>query len=615
MCPYLVFNGNQTIMYVKQNILQIKMRVLLIALVLVKLCFATDVETVKVQLEQGSLSGTVEKTLIKKQSYYTFRGIPYADPPTGKLRFKPPVAHTGWEETYEARENKPTCLQLSSRMRLGEPYGISGSEDCLYISVFTPDLKGSKPIVVFDYNDNFRTGFNGTETYAPVFFMEEDVIVVTISHRLGILGYLTSDDEVIKGNNGLRDFILGLEWIKDNIERFGGDPSRITIMGNRGGAVIANLLLYIKQARGLFSAVIMQSGSAYESIYFHPDPKRTALKLAELVNVTADNSIALLEGLQAADANVLLSHEAEVVYSEPLETYQMAVFPFSPVLEQDYRGALLSEYPEKSKIVNDVPVLIGFNSNEGLDLASPYLFRPGTVESQNEDFFFNFPIRPGFRFDINSSAYEYAIGEVRKFYFEDGIVQMKNIMEYANYISDALQVFATHTGAKKLSKELVSPVFYYVFDFYGMLNENTIYITRLAMAKLVNKGATVLDELCYLHLCSRILSKYTPLVKLDTKPADFKLLKKMVRMWTNFAKIGDPTPRKTVQDNILKDFTWPPVRKGTEGTNYLHITKNLKIEENPIGIREDFWNIFLEKYSRMADNDGVVRHNVARDEF
>lgn len=88
MCPYLVFNGNQTIMYVKQNILQIKMRVLLIALVLVKLCFATDVETVKVQLEQGSLSGTVEKTLIKKQSYYTFRGIPYADPPTGKLRFK-----------------------------------------------------------------------------------------------------------------------------------------------------------------------------------------------------------------------------------------------------------------------------------------------------------------------------------------------------------------------------------------------------------------------------------------------------------------------------------------------------------------------------------------------
>ncbi|XP_013187500.2 esterase E4 [Amyelois transitella] len=590
-------------------------RIVFVAFICIELSISADVETVKVELEQGLLSGTVESTLVKKQNYYAFKGVPYAAPPTGDLRFKPPIAHNGWEGTYDAHENKPTCLQLNSRMRLGEPFGISGSEDCLYVNVFTPDLKGSKPVVVFDYNDNFRTGFNGTKTYAPVFFMEEDVIVVTISHRLGILGYLTTEDEVIPGNNGIRDFILGLEWIKNNINKFGGDPNRVTIMGNRGGAVIANLLLYIKQARGVFNAVIMQSGSALESTIFHPNPKRATLKLAELVNITAANTKTLLEELQNVDANILLSHEADVVYSEPLETYQMAMSPFAPVIEPQYRGALITSYPEKSKVVNDVPVLVGFNSNEGLDLASPYLFRPGAIETQNEEFFFNFPIRPGFRFDINSTAYEQAIGEVRKFYFDDESINSRNILKYGNYIGDALQIYALNTAAKKLSHELISPVFYYVFDLYGMLNENTIHITKLAMADLENKGATITDELCYLHLCSRIYKKYTPLIKLDSEPTEIKVLKKMVRMWTNFAKIGDPTPKRKIQDNVLKDFIWQPVRKDTGRLNYLHINKKLKMKEDPLGIREDFWNIFLEKYSRMADNDGIVKYNVARDEF
>ncbi|XP_068620373.1 esterase E4-like [Battus philenor] len=559
--------------------------------------------SVSINIKQGKISGILDKSFLKNVDFFSFKGIPYAQPPIGDLKFKAPVQHQGWDGEYKAFKNKPTCLQFSLRRRNGEEFGLSGSEDCLYLNVFTPNLKGSAPVIVFDYNDNFRTGFNGTETYAPDFFMEEDVVVVTISHRLGILGYLTTEDEVIPGNNGLRDFILGLQWIQENIEQFGGDPNRVTLMGNRGGAIIVNVLLYSIKAKNLFNAAILQSGTSFEPSLFYKKPREAAFELGKLFGINTTDSILLLEGLQKIDSENVIRREGDVMHVEIFEATQLSVSPFGPIVERGNIDPILTVLPEDGRVINDVPIIIGMNSREGLDLVSHFIFEPRLLTDLGQDFFVHLPIRTGFRFNRNSTLFKSAVQEIQNFYLEEGYLYYNNILEYAVYVGDILHNYALNLAAEKLSAEINSALFYYVFDFRGYLNENSEYLARNARFPMEHWGATITDELCYLHLCSRIKKHYTELLKLPAQQPEFKVLKKMIRMWTNFAKHWNPTP--SVDDHILKDFIWKPLDKQRNNVNYLHITKKLVMKENPMGNRTKFWDDFIKKYSTLAI-DGVV---------
>nr|ADF43486.1 carboxyl/choline esterase CCE021b [Helicoverpa armigera] len=579
------------------------------AILIIKQCFCDD--TIEISLNQGVVLGKVEKSLVKKQDFYSFRGIPFAEPPTGELRFQPPKPHDGWNGNLEAFDNKPTCMQFSSRMRNKEPFGISGSEDCLYISVYTPDVKGNAPVIVFDYNDQFRTWFNGTNTYSPDFLVEEGVIVVTISHRLAILGYLTTEDGVIKGNNGLRDFILGLEWVKDNIEKFGGDPSKVTLMGSRGGAALADILLYSEKAKGLFSAAILQSGTSLEAMYFYNNPKKKAFQLGGALNITAADSKELLQELQKIDAETLLRAEIDTIDNESFDEYQISSFPFAPTIEDDLEDGILTILPEKGKFVIDVPIIIGFNSREGLDLTTNLIAEPRLLTDETEQNILQFPIRTDFRFNRESSKYKEAGKEIVNFYLEDKSLHYGNILEYSEYMADALQNYAIDLAAHKMAESLSSPVFYYLFDFRGQWNENSQYISTISRYNLGPHGATVGDELCYLLVCSRIKKSYRQILSLASEQNEVKVAKRMVRMWSNFAKTRNPTPSKDVP--ILKGFVWKPISKEPD-TNYLHVTKLLRMKTNPFGERKKFWNDFLDKYSKMAV-DGFISDEPGHEEL
>ncbi|KAF9819060.1 hypothetical protein SFRURICE_000725 [Spodoptera frugiperda] len=573
---------------------------LLLCIFAIKQCVCE--ETIEVGLKQGVVVGKVEKTILKKQDFYTFKGIPFAETPVGELRFQPPKPHDGWSGNLEAFENKPTCMQFSSRMRNKEPFGISGSEDCLYASVFTPDVKGNAPVIVFDYNDQFRTWFNGTDTYSPDFLVEEGVVVVTISHRLAILGYLTTEDGVIKGNNGLRDFILGLEWIKQNIDKFGGDPSKVTIVGSRGGAALAEILLYTEKAKGLFSGAILQSGTALEAMYFYKEPKKKAFDLGAALNITAANSKELLEELQKLDAETILQAEVKTIDVTYIDKYQISNFPYAPTIEYGIEDAVLSELPEKSKIVNDVPVIIGFNSREGLDMVSNLIIEPKLLTDNAEKHILKLPIRTNFRFVQNSKPYKEAGRDIVNFYLADKSLHYANILEYAVFVADCLQNYPIDLTAHKLAESLSSPVYYYLFDFRGQWNENSQNIMALARTTMGHHGATVGDELCYLFVCSRIKKSYDQMLNLPSEQNELKVTKRMVRLWSNFARTGNPTPSK--DDEVLKGLTWKPMGKDSE-TNYLHMTKLFRMKTNPLGERKKFWEDFLEKYSQMAV-DGVI---------
>jgi para-nitrobenzyl esterase len=192
-----------------------------------------------------------------------FYGIPYAEPPFGALRFKAPQPVAPWDGVRDALEPAPTAPQPPQGFTLIPEPVIDGGDapSCLSLNVFTPDLGASGlPVLVWIHGGGFTTGTPSSPWYDGRAFNRDGIVVVSIGYRLGAEGFLALEGAAT--NRGVRDWILGLQWVQDNVAAFGGDPSRVTIGGqSAGGAAVATLSV-VAQARGLFSRVIPMSGSA-----------------------------------------------------------------------------------------------------------------------------------------------------------------------------------------------------------------------------------------------------------------------------------------------------------------------------------------------------------------
>jgi para-nitrobenzyl esterase len=189
-----------------------------------------------------------------------FRGVPFAEPPVGELRFKAPVKKAAWTGVRDAMTFAAAAMQPN------DP-SVAKSEDCLYLNVWTPEGAAGAPVFVWVHGG----GFTGGTSFAPVFdggeFARDGVVVVTVAYRLGVLGFL--DVEPVLGNeyagsanNGLRDLICALKWVRNNIEAFGGDPAKVTLGGESAGAKLTDILLGVPSAAGLFGQAISESGGA-----------------------------------------------------------------------------------------------------------------------------------------------------------------------------------------------------------------------------------------------------------------------------------------------------------------------------------------------------------------
>jgi para-nitrobenzyl esterase len=191
-----------------------------------------------------------------------FRGVPFAEPPVGALRFKPPVKVRPWAEERDASKFAAAAVQDGDQE-------FAQSEDCLYLNVWAPmgAAGAGLPVYVWIHGG----GFTGGESFAPIFdgteFAQDGVIVVTVAYRLGVLGFLEMEpllgaEYAGSGENALRDLICALEWVKENIAVFGGDPARVTVGGESAGAKLADILMGVPEAQGLFAQMISESGGA-----------------------------------------------------------------------------------------------------------------------------------------------------------------------------------------------------------------------------------------------------------------------------------------------------------------------------------------------------------------
>ena len=226
-------------------------------------------EDLVVKIKNGRIRG-IELTSATQRKVSAWYGIPYAQPPVGNLRFRHPRPIDNWEEVKDTVEHPNTCVQLP----LSTWPGFKGeemwnpntpiSEDCLYLNVVVPKLHPTNAVVlVWIYGGGFWSGTATLDVYdMRTLASEENIILVSMQYRVASLSFLYFDTEDVPGNAGMFDQLMALQWVKNNIAEFGGNPNNITIMGESAGACSVSLHLLSPLSRNLFSQAIMQSASA-----------------------------------------------------------------------------------------------------------------------------------------------------------------------------------------------------------------------------------------------------------------------------------------------------------------------------------------------------------------
>jgi para-nitrobenzyl esterase len=286
---------------------------------------------------------------------FAWKGVPFAKPPVGSLRFRAPELPDSWEGIRDATSFSPVAPQ--TQREIMEFFGNDVSnmnEDCLYLNVWSPGADNKKrPVMVWIHGGAFVSGSGSSSWYDGASFAAQgDVVVVTINYRLGILGFLHlgeigGAEYATSGNCGILDQVAALKWVQDNIAAFGGDPNNVTVFGESAGAMSIGVLLGFPSAQGLFHKAILQSGAAA-----NVHSAATATKVAGH----------LLAALQVEQTN--LSKLEELPVEQLIQASDLVpAMSLGPVID----GISLPRHPEEAVAdgsVKDVSILIGTNKDE-----------------------------------------------------------------------------------------------------------------------------------------------------------------------------------------------------------------------------------------------------------
>jgi para-nitrobenzyl esterase len=312
-----------------------------------------------VKTDAGQISGVAGTS----PEVRVYKGIPYAAPPVADLRWRTPKTPATWDGVRKADHFSSTCMQTG--YPAGSPYVSTDadniSEDCLYLNVWTAanTPKERRPVMVWIHGGALTRGSGSTSLYDGENFAKKGVVLVTINYRLGVFGYFAhpelskESDRNASGNYGFLDQVAALEWVHRNIEKFGGDPKRVTIFGESAGSWSVNALVASPLAKGLFQRAIGESGADFNRVESLADAEKTGLKFADSVHA---NSIADLRSRPAAE---LL--KAERGASANVDGYFLPTDVYT----------IFSNGKQ-----NDVPILIGSNANEGT------AFTPASVKAE-----------------------------------------------------------------------------------------------------------------------------------------------------------------------------------------------------------------------------------------
>ncbi|KAM3959374.1 esterase FE4 [Aphomia sociella] len=517
-------------------------------------------------------SGLVRGRLSEDGGFHQYFGIPYATVDHTN-RFQAPLPPPTWKGIFEAADINTWCPQKA----IGSV--TIGDADCLRLNVYTPaDAKPEQllPVMVYIHGGCFLHGAGTPYLYGPDFLVEQGVVYVGVSYRLSVEGFLCLGIKEAPGNAGLKDQVAALKWIQKNIKAFGGDPNKVTLFGESAGATSVAFLLLSPAAKGLFHKGILQSGSPIVPWGLQHDPIRTASTLVKEFGYDTKDPYEIYNILSNKTVSELIN---AIKYSKHKNLITAETL-FVPCVENEIPGVepIITEYPMdivSSNNYTKVPMIIGINDNEGIYFVSADY---GRRVKKVDPIVISQPLQSDLEFPTESDRNETA-EKIMQHYFSSA--KDDYVMDMVNFYSDVHFKFPSAIFSEQYERTSDQPIYYYLFKYNGYIN----------MAKLIanfagKPGASHADEIFYLF-------------KPHSFPLPFRylendMIKRMVTMWTNFAKYSDPTP----EPSPLLPLRWLPSR----GSNPTALIIDSQLSTGPMWDRETLalWNRTYSKYRRKV---------------
>ncbi|XP_026478387.1 venom carboxylesterase-6-like [Ctenocephalides felis] len=404
-----------------------------------------------------------------------------------------------------------------------------------------------------------------------------DIILVTFNYRLGPLGFLNLELQEAPGNVGLMDQVEALRWTKENIAKFGGDPDNITIGGVSAGSASVHYHLLSHSARGLFQKAIMHSGSAFHPWAFQKHHIKRAFQLCEALGHSTNNTKDALDFLLKLPADKLLAKMPPEVEGELIQD-----FIFVPSIEKVFpnQKPFLEESPFTRMVSGNyhkVPQIVGFNSGEGI-FFNFFLQENPDILNQFEADFQKF-IPTDLDLSHGSEDSKSLAEKIRKFYFDDKPVA-ENVQKLVDAISDNWVTRGVNEQVKLTVEKQTEPVYFYEYSFSESHPAKEMF------------GDHNLTGVCHGEELVNLFK--LKVMSLDEdKPNVLLTQKRMLEMWTNFIKTGNPTPEIT---DVLS-VKWEPATR--DKLNYLNIDSNLTLGTNPEKNRVKFWEDATKQHSQV----------------
>ncbi|MDX2001342.1 MAG: carboxylesterase/lipase family protein [Chitinophagales bacterium] len=497
------------------------------------ICRAAD-EHLTVSTKLGLLSG------YENNGISIWKGIPYAKAPVGDLRFRAPQPMDPWQGVKACKEYCPTCVQYKGPLRDGQPE----IEDCLYLNVWSPAADGKKrPVMVWIHGGGFIGGAGSNDMYeATKMSKRGDVVVVTINYRLGPLGFLYFKDiakgkEGFEDNLGIKDQVAALQWVKDNISAFGGDPNQVTIFGESAGAISVQTLMAVPAAEGLFQKAIVQSGNS--DILWSPQAATMVTKrYLELLKISPDS----LEALKRIDKDTLATYLTVLLKELFKEPKIMKLF--APTIDGEFIPEPITTAIAKGAS-NHIPLLIGTNKDEANLFATKRL---GLAPTNAKD------LAP-YLLILNDSVRNKLISAYKAYPKRSGIM---SLLTDATFAIPSIRFAEGHS--------LYAPTYMYRFDWSSF------------PLKLLKLGACHGIDIPFVfgNFGNGLGKRVTTLA---AKKPIRRLSNEVQTAWINFAKTGNPNGKAVTE--------WP--RYDAQQRQTLVFGKKSKVQKDPKATERTAW--------------------------
>ena len=348
----------------KENFLPKSMMTTYLKRLFIFCVFLPLVSSVIVSTKNGKIEGlttSYPNATGQFKSVSKFLGVPFAAPPTGELRFKAPKPSEDWKPTVrQAKKHGPICLQLKTYEYLLKPFStdFSYSEDCLFLDVYTPNVSLRLPVLVYIHGGSYKYG--SAITFPSDILALHGVVIVVIQYRLGPFGFLTTGDSAAPGNFGMLDQVEALNWIKHNIENFGGNSNKVTIFGISTGGTSVGLHLMSPLSKGLFHQAIAESGVDLSPFAIQPIlfGLRFAKEIAKKLDCPTRDHKAMVDCIREKKASDILKASGSITY----RFYDH--LSWAPVVDKNFLHDTPRDLRE-NKEFSKVRLMISFNSHEG----------------------------------------------------------------------------------------------------------------------------------------------------------------------------------------------------------------------------------------------------------